>query len=79
MPPIPDNAEDDSALESYNKAEYPHWHVFRVLHQGTTISLDSLKPNAEIIAKIPVDELIRMELEDFEAAGVHIERSDYWD
>lgn len=56
--------------DKYSKNKYPHFFVFCHLQLGRRMQMGEQFTNAEIIAKIPVEELKTMELTDFLAKGL---------
>ena len=66
---LPDN------LENYNPEEYPHYHVFKILHVGYIIDITSLKDNANIIAEISTEDIKNVTIEQLINKGLWIENS----
>ncbi len=64
----PENEVDN---ESYNRLEYPHWHVLCLTQLSRPMSHGEHFDSAKMLAKIPVDELKRMTADDLRKAGVN--------
>jgi hypothetical protein len=62
-------------FEKYNPEEYPHFHVFQLLHVGCPIDVSTLEDNANVIASIPVEDIKKVTLEQLVGKGLWIENS----
>lgn len=57
-------------LENYNPNEYPHWYVFSKVQLGTSMPNPTAHwQNAEIIAKIPQEDIFSVSVEDILGMG----------
>jgi hypothetical protein len=57
-------------LENYNPAEFPYWHVYRMSQQGAPMPHPRAHwDNAEVIAKIPESDIMKVTFKDLEEAG----------
>lgn len=66
---LPDN------LETFDPNEYPHFYVFKILHQAVPIETSSLEDNANIIADLTEDEIRTATIQDLVNKGLYIEQS----
>lgn len=62
-------------LENYNIEDYPHWHVYKVLHLGANLPAGALGENAKIIGKLSIEEVMKVTVQDLENLGCRL-RSD---
>jgi len=64
---VPEDASE------FNKDEFPHWEVFLLLHLGRNIpNMNDIHYNAEIIAKIPDDQIRKITVNQLQALGVDL-------
>lgn len=57
--------------DNFDPEDFPHFHVFCVLQLARSVAYHGEHwHNAEVIAKVPVDRLKTMTLEDFLAEGL---------
>lgn len=66
----PDKLLDKNEEESFKKEEYPHFFIYCRLQLGRPIVWGEHWENAEIIAKVPEEKLMKMTLEDFLVLGI---------
>ena len=60
----------------FDKSEYPHWEVFLLLHLGRKIpSMGDIHYNAEIIAKIPDNQIKEITINQLQLLGVDLSES----
>ena len=57
-------------FENYNPEEYPHFHVFMLVHLGQPIDIAALEDNANIIADIPENAIKSVTFNDLMEKGV---------
>ena len=62
-------------FDNYNPEEYPHFHVFMLLHLANPIDVMTLKDNANIIAKVSDEEIKNITIEQLFNMGLWIENS----
>lgn len=60
-------------FSEYDKEEYPHFHIFLMSHLETEIRIDSLKEDADIIAKIPEDKIRNITIGELIDLGVNLQ------
>lgn len=72
------NHIDDSNLkmpenfEEYDPEEYPHFHVFMIMHLGQLIEISALKDNANIISAISDEDIKKITPEDLFNLGLEL-------
>lgn len=59
-------------FDEYNPEEYPHFHVFMIVHLGRPINVESLEDNANIIAEISDEDIKTVTLEDLLSRGLDV-------
>jgi hypothetical protein len=62
-------------FDNYNPEEFPHFHVFLLLHIATPINPAELKENADIIARISNEDIKEVTLEQLVEKGLWIENN----
>jgi hypothetical protein len=66
---VPPDHQVDYA--TYDRKEYPHWHVLCATQLGRAMDHGEHWENAAALAKIPADKLKTMTVNDLQAAGVN--------
>lgn len=69
--PPPEMVAKNPTMEELQR-EFPHLMMLFFLHQGRQKSAALIKHNAEILADIEADDLVKMELDDLIAAGLDV-------
>jgi len=59
-------------MEDYNPEEYPHWHVFRLIHQSSVFDVSDLPANAEIINSFNEEEIKKVTIEQLVQKGLYL-------
>lgn len=59
-------------FEEYNPEEYPHFHVFMIMHLGQLIDISALETNANIIAGISDEDIKKVTPEDLFNLGLEL-------
>lgn len=63
-------SEEQIERQNFDKAEYPHWHVYCMLQLGRRMpSAQSHFENAQIIAAIPDNQIRMVNFSDIENRG----------
>ena len=59
-------------FENYDANEFPHFHVFLMLHLARPIDVAAISENARIIASIPDDEIRTITIQELLDLGMHL-------
>ena len=59
-------------FDEYNPEEYPHFHVFMLMHLAKPIDITALESNANIIAEISEEDIRKVTPKDLFDMGIEL-------